>query len=82
MKLKLGHKFFLFIHRFKIEIFLNVGLPLDFRVLVFPISPRNFGTLKCWSGWTSQFLPIHETDGKLGFKNISQCYTSKFLPIH
>ena len=70
VKLKLGHKFSLFIHRFKIKIFECWSLA------ILP-SFSQFKNRFC-DFWTFQFFPIHEKDGKLGFMNISECCTSIF----
>ena len=43
----------------------------------------NIGILKCWSGavYISNFFPIHESNGKLGFLKSLDCIF-KFSPIH
>ena len=60
--------------------FLSVGLRLHFQVV--SNSLRGFGIFKCCSSWTSQFFPVYDKDGKLGFLKTSLGCTSKFLPIH
>ena len=45
--------------------YLSIALRLYFQV--FPNSQRDFGIFECCSGWTSQFFPIHEKDGKIFF---------------
>ena len=60
--------------------FLSVGLKLYFEVV--SSSLRGFGIFKCCSSWTSQFFPVYDKDGKLGFLKTSLGCTSKFLLIH
>ena len=60
--------------------FLSVGLRLYFQVV--SNSQKGFGIFKCCSSWTSQFFPVYDKDGKLGFLKTSLGRTSKFFPIH
>ena len=43
---------------------------------------KDFGIFKYYSSWTSQFFPVHDKDGKLGFLKTSLCFASKFFQIH
>ena len=64
-KLKLGHNFSQFNHRFKIS-FLSVGLRLYFQV--FSKSTKiNFEIFEMLLYLDFPFFPIHEKYGKLGF---------------
>ena len=89
VKFNLGYNFSQFIHRCKIGtcecwsvLFVYFLYFLRLNLQVVSSSRRDFGICKCCSSRNSQFFPIHDKVGKLGFFKVNLDCTCNFFPIH